>query len=515
MLFHNLHQLTIPDHAPEIFGTATVEVFLRLRRADNSPERIGRLHGRDRTEVRRACERALRATAARGVREGHVTAAQARLLVDRQLRQLPRWLGQRRYNGPPRTVAPGTGALPVADFANQPQLSADGTLVTWDAYRAKVPESLRRGEIGVLGAVSVFSAMPVEHAFGAVWAPPAELSGLEAADGPVSAYNGALSGDGRFLAFEVSAGNQNFAKRYGQMTIVVRDLTTGTSVPASHQGRPPDAPARTAYNPTISAGGRLVAFEASDGGRDGRPSTNGLWLVDTATGATHRVRRDDAGATYEPRLSADGSTLVFVAPSREGTAQVHALDVRSGEVEVVSRAEGEHGAPADRDAVEPAVSADGQVVAFTSAAGNLGPRGRHPRVLVRDRSAHTTTAAPVRGPAFGPAVSPDGGHVAFSVRRGVSEQRPEGSASEVWLHQRRNGARRLVSRPGGQDDGPAEAHNLEAAVSAGGRLVAFTSTAGNLDPRKSAGVPGVFVRDVARGTTRLMSSHAPRKRAGP
>ena len=515
ILFHNLHQLTIPERSPEIFGTANVEVFLRLRRSDISPERIGRLHGRDRAEVRRASERALRATAARGVREGHVTAAQARLQVDRQLRQLPRWLGQRRYNGPPRTLAPGTGALPVADSANQPQLSADGTLVTWDAYRAKIPESLQRGEIGVLAAVSLSSAMPVGRAFGAVWTPPAEVSDMGSADGPVSTYNGALAADGRFLAFEAAAGNENFAKRYGQMTIMMRDLTTGTAVPISHQGRPPDAPARTAYNPTISADGRLVAFEASDGGRDGSPSTNGLWLVDTATAATRRVRRGDAGATYEPKLSADGSTLVFVAPSREGTAQVHALDVRRGEVEVVSRADGERGASADRDAVEPAVSADGQVVAFTSSAGNLGPRGRHPRVLVRDRRAHTTTAAPVRGPAFGPAVSPDGRHVAFSVRRGVSEQRPEGSGSELWLHQRKDGARRLVSRAGGQDGAPAGAHSLEAAVSRGGRLVAFTSTAGNLDARKPAGVPGVFVRDMVRGTTRLMSSHAPRKPAGP
>lgn len=515
MLFHNLHQLTIPDRSPDIFGTASVEVFLRLRRSDISPEHIGRLHGRDRTEVRRACERALRATAARGVREGHVTAAQARLQVDRQLRQLPRWLGQRRYNGPPRTVAPGTGALPAADSANQPQISAEGTLVTWDAYRAKIPESLERGEIGVLGAVSLFSAMPLQRAFDAVWAPAAELSALEAAEGPVSAYNGALAADGRLLAFEAAAGNENFAKRYGHMTVVVRDLTTGTSVPVSHEGRAPDAPARTAYNPAISGDGRLVAFEASDGGREGRPSTNGLWLVDTATGATRRVRRGDAGATYEPKLSADGSTLVFVAPSREGTAQVHALDVHSGEVEVVSRASGPRGAPADRDAVEPAVSADGQVVAFVSSAGNLGPRGRQPRVLVRDRSTHTTEAAPVRRPAFGPAVSPDGGHVAFSVRRGVSDQWPEGRGSEVWLLERRDGARRLVSRGKGPDGRPAEAHSLEAAVSRGGRLVAFTSTAGNLDPRKPAGVPGVFVRDMARGTTRLMSSHAPRRPGGP
>jgi hypothetical protein len=44
--------------------------------------------------------------------------------------------------------------------------------------------------------------------------------------------------------------------------------------------------------------------------------------------------------------------------------------------------------------------------------------------------------------------------------------------------------------------------------------VAFTSDAANLDASKPAGLPGVFVRDVARGTTRLMSSHAPRKPDG-
>jgi hypothetical protein len=508
LFFHNLHQLTIPDGAPEIFGTASVETFLRLRRADVSPQRIGRLHGRDRAEIRRASERALRATAARGVRGGHFTAGQARLLVDRQLRQLPRWLGQRRYNGPPQTIAPSTAELPEADYANHPQLSGDGTLVAWDTYRVKVPESLKRGEIGVLGAYHLLAGM---GGLGSLWTPPVELSAPAGGQGPVSAYNAALAAGGQVVAFEAAAGNENFAKRYGQMTVVVRDLISGHSAAVSHDILPPDAPARTAYNPTISGDGRLVAFEASDSGRDGRPSTNGLWLVDRATGAVRGVRRGEADATYDPALSADGSTLVFTAPSPGGSAQVHALDVASGATEVVSRAGGERGAPADRDAVEPAVSADGRVVAFASSAGNLGERGRRARVFVRDRRGDTTRAVPTDAPAFGPAVSPDGEHVTFSVRRGVSDRRPEGSGAQVWLYQRTGGAPRLVSRADGPEGRGADGHSLEAVVSRGGRLVAFTSDAANLDPRKPAGLPGVFVRDTARGTTRLMSSHAPRK----
>lgn len=298
------------------------------------------------------------------------------------------------------------------------------------------------------------------------------------------------------------------------MTVVVRDLISDHSAAVSHDVLPPDAPARTAYNPTISGDGRLVAFEASDSGRDGRPSTNGLWLVDTASNAVRRVRRGEAEATYEPALSADGSTLVFTAPARGGTAQVHALDVASGEVEVVSRAGGARGVPADRDAVEPAVSADGGVVAFASSAGNLGERGRRARVFVHDRRSDTTRAVPADAPAFGPAVSPDGGYVTFSVRRGVSDRRPEGSGAQVWLYQRTGGAPRLVSRADGKEGPAADGHSLEAVVSRQGRLVAFTSDAANLDASKPAGLPGVFVRDVDRGTTRLMSSHAPRKPDG-
>ncbi|HEV2752896.1 MAG TPA: hypothetical protein VGV36_03550, partial [Solirubrobacteraceae bacterium] len=331
-----------------------------------------------------------------------------------------------------------------------------------------------------------------------------------------SAYNAALADGGRFVAFEASAGNENFAKRYGQMTVVVRDLSTGRSVAVSHAGLGPDAPARTAYNPAISADGRLVAFEASDSGRAGRPSTNGLWLGDTVTGARRLVRRGAAGATYAPRLSADGSTLVFTAPVGR-TTQIHALDVRSGRVEVVSRARGPRGAPADRDAVEPAVSADGSIVAFSSGAGNLGTAGGSARVFVRDRARATIEAITASGPAYGPGLSPDGGHVAFSQRRGVTPQRPEGSGSQVWLHDRAGGGRTLVSRADGAEGRVADGHSLEAVVSRGGEHVAFTSTAANLDERKPAGLSGVFVRDVRRGTTRLQSSHTPRKapRADP
>src|SRR3712207_7563511 len=46
--------------------------------------------------------------------------------------QLLRWLGQRRNNGPPRTSVAGTPIMPIADWANRPTISADGTRVAFD-----------------------------------------------------------------------------------------------------------------------------------------------------------------------------------------------------------------------------------------------------------------------------------------------------------------------------------------------------------------------------------------------
>ena len=76
---------------------------------------------------------------------------------------------------------------------------------------------------------------------------------------PGSSYNPAISADGRWVAFESAHGNLNFAKRYGQMGVFVRDLRSGRTIRRQPPAR--RAVSRSAYNPTISGDGRLVAFE--------------------------------------------------------------------------------------------------------------------------------------------------------------------------------------------------------------------------------------------------------------
>ncbi len=487
ILFHSLHQTAVPNRAQYIFGTSRLD-FLRRRRAEAGPAQIGRLFGRSDRQMRRRTEQTLRSMAARGVREGQFSARQARILLDRQLRQVPRWLGQRRYNGPPQTSAEGKPLLPQADFANNPSLSADGRFLAWDAYRAKIPEARALGEIRVMRQ-ALDGGEPVE-----VSGRPAG----QAESGPRSAYNAALSADGGTVVFEAAEGNLNFAKRYSAMQVQLAGAadTTWRTFKISHASRAAGSGSRTAYNPSVSADGGRVAYEATDAGRGGAASRNGMFVYDRGAGREQLIGRGSGGgASYAPRLSADGRFVVFVAEdaAADGHALVFRRTVRSGATVLVSRANGPAGAAAGADAHEPAISRDGDVVAFTSGARNLGASGGS-TVFVRTVSTGRTIA--IGGDegayAFDPAISPDGRFVAYAVRRG-----PRARSAVIRLRDLRGGADSALSRYDG--------YASEPTVADGGTRVAWSSTAGA--DGKPAGLTGVFVEDVGSGTRRLVSSH--------
>jgi Tol biopolymer transport system component len=366
--------------------------------------------------------------------------------------------------------------LPVADWANHPTISADGSRVAFDQYRSTIPEARKLGEIRVVVADAATGALTeASHASGVV------------PNKPVSAYHSAMSADGRSVVFETSAGNMNYAKRYGNMSVVMRDLAKERTARLSEPFETGRAlPPRTAYNPTVSGDGRVVAFEAAD-------ASPALWLTDRRTGRSDVVSRANTGATYEPRLSADGRVLVYSAADERtaGHAAIYARDVRTGRTTLVGGRRG--------DAYEPAVSADGRFIAFTSTAG-----GRS-RIWVRDLRDRKTgvVAESTPGFAFDPAISADGRYVAFASRATSPAGRPRYDRASIWLHDRETRRTVAVTTGGGFASEPA--------VSKDGRRVAFTSTAGDLDPGKPAGITGVFVRDVGAGTTRLLSTHAERK----
>ena len=271
--FHSLHQRTIQRHAPSIFGVSP-ERFRDLRVEEHSPLDIGRMNGRSAVSMRRASVAALRRTVAGAVRSGSMTRAQGTRLLRRQLAQLPRWLGQRRNNGPPRTSAAGTPIMAIADWANHPSISADGTRVAFDQYRSTIPEARSLGEIRVLVA---------DLAAGGALAEASHADGVIPGK-PRSGYHSQLSSDGRSVTYELADGNMNYAKRYGEMRVDLRDLIAARTISISHPLGVRREPSRTAYNPTVSGDGQRVAYEAAT--KDG---STALWLSDRGTGASQLV----------------------------------------------------------------------------------------------------------------------------------------------------------------------------------------------------------------------------------
>lgn len=483
LLFHSLHQDAIPDHAPAIFGVSSREEFQALRRSELSPVQICRLNGLPRAHAEREAIRTLKAELRAGVEGQAIPASQARTLLRRQLRQVPRWLQQTRYNGPPPLRLPRASVATASNYSNNAVLAHDGSRVAYEGYEAALAGAKVRGEIGVL-AVSG-SAAPVL----------ASAPGRGARRTPRSAYNPAVSADGRFVAFEAAEGNLNFAKRYGQMQVFVRDLAGGGTRLASRStldlgaSRRRPVP-RSAYDPSISGDGRLVAYESSESGR-GRLD---VFVRDLrASRARRLVPPAGTGRLSEPALAADGRSVAFTGLEGERSG-VWTSSLAGGRPVRVS--------PVGAEAYEPSVSRSGRFVAYT----RLLP-GRRSRVEVRDlRTGATRVAAPAPGAglppgasASEPSLSADGRRVAFTLRpMGMHE-------TSVLVADVATGATELVSRRSGALGPAAAGSSGRPSLSGDGRRVAFTSDAYNLAPEKCNGARGIFVRDLGARTTRLVS----------
>jgi Tol biopolymer transport system component len=468
IFFHSLHQDAIPNAAPEIFGTSTTR-FRDLRRSELSPLMICRLNGLSRAHAQESAEKALRDMAARAVKGQAMPAAQAQRLLARQLRQVPRWLAQTRYNGPPPLKQPRGSIATASNYSNNAALAGDGRALAWESYEAKLPTAKARGEIGVMAGTVAAAA-------------PTLVTG-DTRSTPRSAYNPAVSGDGRFVAFESAEGNLNFAKRYGEMRVYVTDRATGATVLASRAIGFEDNH-HSAYNPSLSADGRVVAYETSEASR----GELDVWVTDLRRGRSERIPPPTGVASdiYEPALSPDGAYLAFTALARGtgGTRESHVYlrDLRAGTTVQVSAA---------GESWEPVVSAGGRAVAYTAGT----------RVLVHDvRSGRTATIAPPDGSmtAAEPSVSADGTRVAFTARGA-------GGATSVYAHDLATGATTLVSRASGPGGPPAMGASSHPSMSADGTRVAFTSDAWNLAGAKCNPARGIFVRDLSTHTTTLVS----------
>jgi hypothetical protein len=222
----------------------------------------------------------------------------------------------------------------------------------------------------------------------------------------VSDYS-SLSTDGRYVAFRSDAWNLASGGTKGISDIFVHDRHTGKTerVSVASDGTPGDS---SSYDPTISADGRYVAFGSwatnlVPGSTDG--NNFGIFVHDRQTGNNELVHVASGGTpgnaiqdAFSPAISADGQHVAFASAATNlvpgdtnGFNDIFVYDRQTGVTERVSVAS--NGTPGDKTSDSPVISKDGQHIAFASAATNLVPSDTNGAtdIFVYDRQAPPRT----------------------------------------------------------------------------------------------------------------------------
>jgi Tol biopolymer transport system component len=241
--------------------------------------------------------------------------------------------------------------------------------------------------------------------------------------------------------------------------------------------------------------GRIILVSASTSGEPG----NGLSAFGLSTSADGRYVAFASMATNLEPSDTDNSVDVYVK------------DLQTGAVRLASVTA--DGVKANSFSERPSISADGQRVAFTSAANNLSPDDTdgYFDVFVKDLRTGALTLASVTedgrkaaGGSVSAAISADGLAVAFTSR--ATNLSPEATDGESHVYVKRLDTGALTFIDGGTIERPDEQIGAyEASLSADGRIVAFVTDASGLDPADTDRRADVYVRDLDSGMLQLAS----------
>ncbi len=342
-----------------------------------------------------------------------------------------------------------------------------------------------------------------------------------------SVYAGrSCSSDGRYVVFDGYGDNLVPGDTNGVPDVFVRDLLTGAVERASVDSSGAQAN-DASFLGAISADGRYVAF-MSHATNLVAGDTNNAWDVfvhDRQTGSTERVSVDSAGVqgnfnsgtddqlNYGLSISGDGRCVAFwsaatnlVAGDSNGFPDIFVRDRSSGTTERASVSTG--GAQANDRATSPWISSDGRYVAFASGASNLvaGDTNNRVDVFVRDRQGGTTERVSLtaggteitNGDSADCSMSPDGRLVLFGSNAPNVVAGDTNGYSDIFVRDRQAGTTECVSL--GLGNAIENFYSAGPTCSADGRYVAFDSPSTNLVPGDVNDLSDVFVRDREDGT---------------
>jgi Tol biopolymer transport system component len=408
-----------------------------------------------------------------------------------------------------------------------PQITSDGRYVAFfsDATNLVADVTFRPGVQNV-GEVYVRDLVGGTT----YWASGAARSVVKSLLGTsdIISFNHAISADGSFVAYEASTNLPSYAAARG---IIFRfNLGAGLTdlVHTNANVARPCYPYHDVRSLAMTPDGRFIAFVANTNGVVGTNTCILLW--DAQLGASTLVSGNlsnafSAGSTCDwPTIDPTGRYVAFLSNATNmvtntiaGDYHLYVRDTQSGVTKLVDADTNAVGSSLDPDTV-PALSADGRFVAFQCSDASLvaNDRNHDNDIFVRDLVSAATEMISVRDPAL-PSLTPNGPssssafsisansrYIAFFSEADNLVPNDTNGCRDVFVRDLLAGTNILVSVATNGiacGDGP----STDAAMTADGRYVAFTSSADNLVPGDVNKVQDVFVRDLLAATTTLIS----------
>jgi Tol biopolymer transport system component len=344
-----------------------------------------------------------------------------------------------------------------------------------------------------------------------------ETPGAAARPANGESVNPDISGDGRYVVFESTAGNlTTIALSSGVPRVFWRDRQTGVTrlLSTTPTGEPANGLGMT---PAISADGGTAVFSSSATNLIDQKMTsgNGIGVYRIELRSNRRSRVDvtsdgggHTGQSASPTISGDGRYVAFASDAdltindrsaprdqprdQNGLLDVYVRDVLSQHTRRVSVASS--GSDSDGASYHPAISIDGRHVVFVSKASNLtSVRSRsHAQVFVRDLEtgtiemvSHTLTGRPGDAASAWPALSGDGSVIAYQslasnlLCEGECRDRDINLVWDIYVYER--SARHTTRASADQTDEWMES-SRGPSLNETGRVLTFASThPGSLD----------------------------------
>ena len=307
--------------------------------------------------------------------------------------------------------------------------------------------------------------------------------------------------------------------------------STGGQIGSDSYGYGADGNGNPGGGSMIDADGSVIVFaNASNGVVAGDAGgLDDIFARDIAFGTTVRASIDTGGGnpngiSYDPVVSGDGNLVVFtseatdlVAGDTGGQADIFLRNLSGAATTRINADTG--GASANDWSQNPAISSDGNVVAFESWATDLtAPAGNgNLNIFVRSISGASTTEVSVQsapsttqgnGDSFDPSVSSDGAKVAYEsdannlLGAGVDTN----GSTDIFLRDRTTPGAETTERVSvDSNEAQVNGDSTNPSISADGSKVAFQSDASNLIASDTNGTTDIFVRDRILGTTERVS----------